>query len=215
MNVGTGTAFFDTDTAGIGRAVLLGAAIASVIVAAFVGAVGLWVGAGVGGSLGMGAFAAVWGGPGFGGMLGAVIHVSRKPRVASSTPAVVADLQPVAATDKRVRLGLVRFRSVTTEYAPSPPRVLWVQLVDHEPAEGVRESVRDAEMQPAHRVGIGESCGRERAVLENNVVPRAARSDDRVEAVLRHLGGKTVDRVTHVRHAEASSLSRSSTDLDR
>lgn len=88
MNVGTGTPFFDADASGIGRAVLLGAAIASVVVAVFVGAVGLWVGAGIRGSLGMGAFAAAWGGPGFGGMLGAVTYVSRKPRVASSTSVV-------------------------------------------------------------------------------------------------------------------------------
>ena len=79
---------FDTDTTGIGRAVWRGAIIASVVVAAFVGAVGLWVGAGIGGSLGMGVFAAFWGGPGFGGMLGAVIHVSRKSRVVSEIVAV-------------------------------------------------------------------------------------------------------------------------------
>lgn len=84
MNVGTGTPFFDDDEHGIGRAAVKGAIIAALIVGGFVLFVGLFTGAGLGASLGMGAFAAFFGGPGFGGMLGAVSHVGRHENIVST-----------------------------------------------------------------------------------------------------------------------------------
>src|SRR5204863_4023576 len=94
MTQGTGTPFFEADESGVGRAAVVGAAIAAVIVWTFVALVALYAGAHLGESIAMGAFAAFFGGPGFGGMLGAVIYIEHQ-HAASSKPArvVAADAQ--------------------------------------------------------------------------------------------------------------------------
>jgi hypothetical protein len=88
MTHGTETPFFEADESGIGRAAVVGAAIAAVIVWTFVAAVALYAGAHLGESIAMGAFAAFFGGPGFGGMLGAVTSIERH-HAASAQPARV------------------------------------------------------------------------------------------------------------------------------
>src|SRR6185437_6433011 len=90
MAAGTGTPFFDIDQSGIGRAVVVGALIASVIVWSFVALVAVWAGAHLGESIAMGAFAAFFGGPGFGGMLGAVLYVEHQHARSTETLRVTA-----------------------------------------------------------------------------------------------------------------------------
>lgn len=78
MTRGTDTPFFEANERGIGRAVVIGAAIASVIVWTFVTLAAMYAGEELGGSVAMGAYAAFFGGPGFGGMFGAVIYIERQ-----------------------------------------------------------------------------------------------------------------------------------------
>ena len=88
MTLGTETPFFEADESGIGRAAVIGSAIAAVIIWTFVALVAMYAGAHLGESIAMGAFAAFFGGPGFGGMLGAVTYIERQ-HAASSKPARV------------------------------------------------------------------------------------------------------------------------------
>ena len=93
MTAGTGTPFFEADQSGIGRAVVIGVVIASVIVWTFVTLTGLWAGAHLVDSIGMGAFAAFFGGPGFGGMLGAVMYVERQQARPAKAARVVGPVE--------------------------------------------------------------------------------------------------------------------------
>jgi hypothetical protein len=92
MTLGTDTPFFEANESGIGRAVVIGAAIASVIVWTFVALAAMYAGEGLGGSFAMGAYAAFFGGPGFGGMLGAVIYIERQRAVSTKSARNVAPL---------------------------------------------------------------------------------------------------------------------------
>jgi hypothetical protein len=92
MTLGTGTPFFEANESGIGRAVVIGAAIASVIVWTFVALAAMYAGESPGGSFAMGAYAAFFGGPGFGGMLGAVIYIERQRAVSTKSARNVAPL---------------------------------------------------------------------------------------------------------------------------
>lgn len=89
MTAGTSTPFFEADQSGIGRAVVIGVVVASVIVSTFVALAALWAGAHLVDAIGMAAFAAFFGGPGFGGMLGAVMYVERQQSRSTKTARVV------------------------------------------------------------------------------------------------------------------------------
>ncbi len=89
MTAGTDTPFFEADQSGIGRAAVVGALIASVIVWSFVGLVALWAGAHLAESIAMGAFVAFFGGPGFGGTLGAVWYVEHQQARSKETAQLV------------------------------------------------------------------------------------------------------------------------------
>lgn len=60
----------------LGRALLWGTIIGSVLVFAFCGGIALAAGMGVPAAIGIGVFTAIWGGPGFGGMMGATVYFS-------------------------------------------------------------------------------------------------------------------------------------------
>jgi hypothetical protein len=89
MTAGTGTPFFEADQSGIGRAVVIGVVIASIIVWTLITVIALWAGAHLVESIAMGAFAAFFGGPGFGGMIGAVMYVERQQARSAKTAPVV------------------------------------------------------------------------------------------------------------------------------
>jgi len=117
VTVGTGTPFFEAEQRGIGKAVLIGVAVASVIVWTFVALVALWAGAHLVESIAMGAFAAFFGGPGFGGMLGAVIFLERKKTVSvKAAPGVVVST-PAAHSHGSTAEPLVSLRTGPQERA--------------------------------------------------------------------------------------------------
>jgi hypothetical protein len=67
----------DASEAGLGKAVVVGAAAGFLVVVPIVALMLLVAGAGPRSALGVGVYVALWGGPGFGAMFGAVRHVSR------------------------------------------------------------------------------------------------------------------------------------------
>ena len=108
-----------------------------------------------------------------------------------------------------------RSREVAAQPAAGATRVPRHQLVDDDAPYRLGRALGHPEVELAHRVGIGQRSGRERADPEDDLDPVTVSDHAGLEPVAGHLTGESIGRVAHRRTSQALAAPGAPADLDR